>query len=815
MTGYATQMEVRNLSLPANNGEQPVRKRAGSSFQGNIEGCVQSVDVPSRRGCGYPCSVKGKSMSLNRDSFTRTFAPCAASYDLPSVNMTGDERKKLRIRLKRELEQVRSLYSKLEARELQLRGFSPVATLQSTCSDGHALMVEDNRSWVLETLPATRSSAAFTPPSLVLPDVGMTAVVSKPIGWHGNSQFERSAISKKPIPMASPKRSLQETVNGGDQNKRQKIDFAYNKRFAEVRRLCGTILKKLMSHKHGWVFNEPVDVAKLGLHDYFTIIKKPMDLGTIKAKLDSKKYTSPCEFAEDVRLTFANALRYNPPGHDVHAMADLLRKLFESRWRSMEQKVKNLQMVEDGIAQDVQESLSPRISQVELGKPQRLVGDSRLINVASKTELSSKKKSKQHKPKAFRPERDMTVGEKRKLVYDFENLPAEKLEQVFQIIKDKDQNLTQTENEIEIEIDCLDRDTLWQLHSIVTSYNKPEGKVPKEGRKVLDGEVNVGQVCGSVSDLTFCGTVVIDKDGGPSNCSSSGSSSSGSGSSSDSEYGRPSGSDSVAELAQSVDFGTDLLEKEPVGSDAVCVQRGSPALQIDGVDGATRKINEDKEKRTVEENKVVKSEARQAQGAVPEQLVSPGKLLRAAFLKIRFADTILKAQEKTMPICKNGRSDPVQLRKEREELEKRQREEKLRLQAEVKAAELARKKAEVEDRQKREAEREAARVALQKMEKTVEINENSEFLRDLELLRAGPEHVLISGDDEKSIVHTTDGIPSFAFQGANPLEQLGLFMKEEEEEEEHEIEPTLMQWQDNMGGDIEGDNGGEEGEIEE
>ena len=46
-----------------------------------------------------------------------------------------------------------------------------------------------------------------------------------------------------------------------------------------------TLLKELMGRKHAafaWPFYSPVDTKKLGLHDYFTIIKEPMDLGTAK-----------------------------------------------------------------------------------------------------------------------------------------------------------------------------------------------------------------------------------------------------------------------------------------------------------------------------------------------------------------------------------------------------------------------------------------------------------------------------------------------------------------------------------------------------
>ena len=41
-----------------------------------------------------------------------------------------------------------------------------------------------------------------------------------------------------------------------------------------------------MKHKHGWVFNEPVDVVALGLRDYLRVVQTPMDLGTVKSKLD-------------------------------------------------------------------------------------------------------------------------------------------------------------------------------------------------------------------------------------------------------------------------------------------------------------------------------------------------------------------------------------------------------------------------------------------------------------------------------------------------------------------------------------------------
>ena len=48
---------------------------------------------------------------------------------------------------------------------------------------------------------------------------------------------------------------------------------------------CQAILKAVKAHKHAWIFAEPVDPIKLNIPDYFTIIKRPMDLGCLNISL--------------------------------------------------------------------------------------------------------------------------------------------------------------------------------------------------------------------------------------------------------------------------------------------------------------------------------------------------------------------------------------------------------------------------------------------------------------------------------------------------------------------------------------------------
>ncbi|XP_013613972.1 PREDICTED: transcription factor GTE5, chloroplastic-like, partial [Brassica oleracea var. oleracea] len=110
----------------------------------------------------------------------------------------------------------------------------------------------------------------------------------------------------------------------------------------QIFKKCLNLLTKLMKHKDGWVFNVPVDAKGFGLHDYHTIVKEPMDLGTVKAKLGEGLYESPLEFAEDVRLTFNNAILYNPVGHEVHSMAKFLLSMFEEKWAPIEVQYHNL-----------------------------------------------------------------------------------------------------------------------------------------------------------------------------------------------------------------------------------------------------------------------------------------------------------------------------------------------------------------------------------------------------------------------------------------------------------------------------------------
>ncbi|XP_038996927.1 transcription factor GTE8-like isoform X1 [Hibiscus syriacus] len=537
---------------------------------------------------------------------------------------------------------------------------------------------------------------------------------------------------------------------------------------------CEGLLKRLMGHQYGWVFNEPVDVVKLNIPDYFNVIKHPMDLGKIKKKIDSGGYTSPWEFYDDVRLTFTNAMTYNPPGNDVHVMADALNKFFEVRWKNIEKKL-------PAVATQLIQSKAPA-EDVE----------------TSKTILPAKKRKTISVTQHVIPDpvKRMTDEEKHKLRVELESLLTEMPMHIIDFLREHSSNGRDSEEEeIEIDIDDLSDNTLFILQKLLDDYLQEKQNCKSRAEPC---EIQLMNKSGLHSSPMQQGrgddqaNVVVDAGGNEPPVSSyprkeieeadlRSIKSAGSGSSRDSESGSAD-DEAVATKASS-----------PVGTHKVlgAVDSGTQFDEKTSVNNPLDR-NQDVHFNQLEQTSQAKSSSVESdchqdrESAPVERQVSPEKLYRAATLKNQFADTILKAREKTHT-AQGENVDPEQLRREREELEHQSKKDEAQLLAEAKAAEDAQGRAETqaaaEARRKRELERDAARQALLKMEKTVEINENSRFLKDLEVLRAAPAENLHGSVDETSPEHSQGGLGSFKLGSNNPLEQLGLYMKKDEEEE--------------------------------
>lgn len=72
-----------------------------------------------------------------------------------------------------------------------------------------------------------------------------------------------------------------------------------------------------------------------GVPDYFDKVKKPMDLGTIKAKMDRREYADEEEFCEDMRQIFENCFLYWNKTDPMWGAAEKLQKTFEEKYSGM------------------------------------------------------------------------------------------------------------------------------------------------------------------------------------------------------------------------------------------------------------------------------------------------------------------------------------------------------------------------------------------------------------------------------------------------------------------------------------------------
>lgn len=107
------------------------------------------------------------------------------------------------------------------------------------------------------------------------------------------------------------------------------------KKAASELKFCDTVLKELYKkqyHEFAFPFYQPVDPVALNIPDYFKIIKKPMDLSTIQAKLKTNQYDGAHDFESDIRLMFSNCYKFNPSDQHVHKCGKSLEHIFNQKW---------------------------------------------------------------------------------------------------------------------------------------------------------------------------------------------------------------------------------------------------------------------------------------------------------------------------------------------------------------------------------------------------------------------------------------------------------------------------------------------------
>ncbi|XP_051176838.1 bromodomain adjacent to zinc finger domain protein 2B-like isoform X3 [Leptopilina boulardi] len=131
-----------------------------------------------------------------------------------------------------------------------------------------------------------------------------------------NTHAEDVSSSEPPTPTPSPRKE----ANNRTLTKKQQREIAP----------CKVLLEQLEQQDEAWPFLLPVNTKQFPT--YKKIIKTPMDLSTIKKKLQDSMYKSRDDFCADVRQMFINCEIFNEDDSPVGKAGHAMRNFFETRW---------------------------------------------------------------------------------------------------------------------------------------------------------------------------------------------------------------------------------------------------------------------------------------------------------------------------------------------------------------------------------------------------------------------------------------------------------------------------------------------------
>ncbi|KAL8920094.1 MAG: hypothetical protein Q9208_006447 [Pyrenodesmia sp. 3 TL-2023] len=316
------------------------------------------------------------------------------------------------------------------------------------------------------------------------------------------------------------------------------------KKFQAELKFCSHVLDEIVKPKYKHLtdpFAVPVDPIALNIPDYFKYIKKPMDLSTMKAKLESGQYENASEFDKDMRLIFFNCRTYNKPDHPICNLAGELEKHYnyemdqQQSWIKAHSPVSGAQSPtssddedeededdEDEAEEDVDEdqltilqrSIAQMSEQVRMlqRKKKSPPAAGKKAGRGVKPEKKAVKKTAPAKPakqekkapaKHSKKEQYVTYEQKQDISNRINSLSEPKMAKALKIIRDnmpslkvhpepspdsrklEDNELTSgitqgvQDDELELDIDELSDDVLRKLHEFVRRNSKGDEEAPR------------------------------------------------------------------------------------------------------------------------------------------------------------------------------------------------------------------------------------------------------------------------------------------------------------------------------------------------
>ena len=384
-------------------------------------------------------------------------------------------------------------------------------TLRGTLSnDGTAQMY---REYVLKPLPLPKPKKAPTP--LVAGTAASSNSVPTPREGAGRIRKASSILqgfddptvkSTTPKSSSTPKAAA---VSRTASQVNKDTSAGRAQRLSQGLVKCGELLKEISKHQSAIWFLEPVDYVKLNIPDYPTIISEPMDFRTIKFNLDNGIYKTCDEFADHVRLTFSNAIKYNTArDNPVHIAAKDIQSKFDEKYRillsnlglnndeqpiplsrqnSAPKRKNSLGRVSSSnqpIAKNPHRFAPPPASDATMASYQEM--QRTLLELQNEVVQLRKSVLKQEVVQNIAEKQEssknpLSLEEKKNLISKMHKLPPEKMEKVVEIIQSALKELRPDSNdgddsEIEIPLDELDTHTLRRLQQFIADHEDSEKK---------------------------------------------------------------------------------------------------------------------------------------------------------------------------------------------------------------------------------------------------------------------------------------------------------------------------------------------------
>ncbi|TDL28564.1 WD40 repeat-like protein [Rickenella mellea] len=350
----------------------------------------------------------------------------------------------------------------------------------------------------IKNMPPPAEEKASTPPPP--PPPAAAAPAKKPQARRSSTSVP--TIRRSETETARPKREIhppppKDLPYVDPPKKTRRAGKKMNDGTIEQLKYCGKILADLQKKQYWNIaspFYEPVDWVKLDIPSYPKLIKKPMDLGTMKKKLDNKEYPNAQKFHDDFKLLIKNCTTFNPHGTPVNQAGLELQRVFNEKWAALpplrevsddeddeeeeesdDDQSRTIAMMESQI-ETMRSSISA-LKQKKVKKEKKEKKRDKYTSQPSSSKSNGKpSKGSSSKKKGKKPIADSDVlsfDQKKDLSETIQTLDGAKLEKVISIIHEGVPEIRDSTEEIELDIDSLPAMVLTKLYNYVLRPLRP------------------------------------------------------------------------------------------------------------------------------------------------------------------------------------------------------------------------------------------------------------------------------------------------------------------------------------------------------